>query len=119
MAGRGRLDPAPTPHRLADALPAVLRDAPPGEPAFLDRFCGGLDGVFAPIFTTLDALEAYVDPRLTPSDFLPWMRGWVGLAAEVGLSERSSRTFVREAAELYRWQGTARGHVMTPGPRPR
>ena len=108
MAGRRALEDVTSPHPMAPRLPAVLREAPPGRSSFVDGFCTALDSVLAPVFVTLDGLEAYVDPQLAPADFLPWLRTWVGLSEEVALPEAASRAFVREAAELYRWQGTTR-----------
>ena len=45
---------------------------------FARGLCAGLDEVLAPCPVTLDCLEAYFDPRLTPPDFLEWLAAWVG-----------------------------------------
>jgi phage tail-like protein len=103
---RRELEGVTSRHPLAAALPAVLREDPHGEPGFVERFCGALDEVLAPIALTLDALEAYVDPRIAPRDFLRWLRRWPGLPEEIALSEAATRAFVLEAAELHRWWGT-------------
>jgi phage tail-like protein len=76
--------------------------------AFLERFCAGLDGVLAPILVTLDSLDAYVDPRVTPDEFLDWLGRWVALGARLRWEEESWRTLIEEAANLFRWRGTAR-----------
>jgi phage tail-like protein len=73
------------------------------------RWCLGLDEVIAPAIVTLDCLDAYLDPSLTPFDFLDWLAGWVGLALDQNWSERRRRTLIRRAVELYRWRGTTKG----------
>jgi phage tail-like protein len=79
------------------------------EDGFSLRLCAGLDEVLAPAVVTLDCVEAYLDPSLTPSDFLDWLAGWVGMSLDQNWSEEKRRALVQRAAELYRWQGTARG----------
>ena len=37
------------------------------------------DEVLAPVIGTIDNFSAYLDPALTPEDFLDWLAGWVGL----------------------------------------
>jgi phage tail-like protein len=76
---------------------------------FVLRYVAGLDDVLAPVLVALDCLWAYFDPRLTPPDFLSWLAGWVGVAADQGWSHDRRRALVMQAAELYRWQGTAVG----------
>lgn len=73
------------------------------------RLVAGLDDVLAPALVAMDCLWTYIDPRLAPTDFLDWLTGWVGLAADLGWSEDRTRALVMQAVELYRWQGTARG----------
>jgi phage tail-like protein len=36
-----------------------------------------LHEVLAPVVATIDCLGAYLDPALTPEDFLRWLGGWV------------------------------------------
>ena len=63
------------------------------------------------MFLTLDCLEAYVDPRLTPLDFLPWLAGWVGLDVDETLPEARRRAVVAEWARLHHQHGTRAGLV--------
>ena len=44
------------------------------------RLMTAFDEELAPILCTLDNLEAYVDPRLAPTDFVDWLSGWIGLS---------------------------------------
>ncbi len=70
---------------------------------------GGLDAVLAPIFSTIDNFDSYLDPRLTPDDFLAWLGGWVGIALDESWDEDRRRAIVARAVELYRLRGTAAG----------
>jgi phage tail-like protein len=95
-----------TPHRLESLLPSLFL-----EDTFALGICSALDDVLAPVPVTLDCLDAYFDPHLTPADFLDWLAGWVGLSLDQNWSEAQRRALVRQAGELYRWQGTIRGIV--------
>jgi phage tail-like protein len=74
---------------------------------FVERFCRGLDEVVAPVLVTLDSLDVYVDPQLTPDAFLSWLGGWVALGARLRWPEDSWRTLIDEASDLFRRRGTA------------
>ena len=67
--------------------------------------------MLAPVFATLDCLDAYVDPWLAPEDFLEWLAGWVGVVIDEGWPIERSRAFIANIVELYRWRGTIRGLV--------
>lgn len=103
-AVRGALGGLASPHPLEQWLPDVFE---PDEDAFLVRFCRAFDDVLAPIFATLDSLEAYVDPRLTADDFVPWLAHWVAVDQDLGWPEDRMRAFIAEAAPLYRRWGTS------------
>jgi phage tail-like protein len=93
-----------TPDPLASLLPGLFL-----EDEFALGICAGLDGVLAPVPVTLDCLDAYFDPHLTPLDFLEWLAGWVGVSLDHNWSEAQRRALVNQAGDLYRWQGTLRG----------
>lgn len=101
---RGLVDGLESPHPLGTALPALFQ-----EDGFTQRFTAALDDVLAPVFCTLDNLEAYFDPRLAPADFIAWLAGWVGLSLDDNWPVERQRALVADAADLYRWRGTARG----------
>jgi phage tail-like protein len=134
FSGRGLMPDSIAPRTLGSLLPGVFLepvyrrrdededyqesrrevvedDEDRGGPEFIQAFCAGLDVVLAPASVTLDCLDAYFDPRPTPSDFLDWLAGWVGLSLDQNWSEQQRRDLVMEAGELYRWQGTVRGIV--------
>lgn len=102
--GRRGVPGLPTRHPISSLLPGLYQ-----EDDFARRFTSGLDEVLAPVFCTLDSLDAYVDPELAPMDFVRWLSDWVGMALDETWPEASQRALVRRAAELYRWRGTVRG----------
>ena len=115
-SGRGLMPSTASPRALESLLPGVFlepvdRKEERGGPEFVRGFCAGLDGVLAPAAVTLDCMEAYFDPRLTPPDYLDWLAGWVGLVLDQNWSEEQRRALVLEAGELYRWHGTVRGII--------
>ncbi|MBW3555981.1 MAG: phage tail protein [Actinobacteria bacterium] len=93
-----------TPHPIGLQLPGLFQDDD-----FTRRFTWALDEVLAPVFVTLDAIEAYVDPWLAPGDFLLWLSEWVGIPIDHDLPEERKRALVARAADLYGWAGTAKG----------
>ncbi|GGP39287.1 phage tail protein [Streptomyces calvus] len=96
----------PSRHPIGEQLPAVYADDD-----FAQRFTAGLDTVLAPVFATLDNLAAYLDPRVTPADFLAWLASWVGAADDPRRPVELRREAVVRAVELHRWRGTGRGLV--------
>lgn len=96
----GLVSPAP----VIGHLPAIFQEDP-----FTQRFTDAFDRVLAPVFATLDSLDAYIDPTLSPFDFLEWLAGWVGLAIDEDWPLVRQRTFVSEAVKVYRLRGTAAG----------
>ncbi|OIK07561.1 phage tail protein [Streptomyces monashensis] len=96
----------PSRHPIGGLLPALYADDD-----FAQRFTAGLDTVLAPVFTTLDSLPAYLDPRVAPLDFVAWLASWVGAADDPEWSAELRREAVVRAMELHRWRGTRRGLV--------
>jgi phage tail-like protein len=92
-----------TPHPLGPALPSLYQ-----EDKLAQRFMSAFDVAMAPIFCTLDNLDAYFDPYLAPADFLTWLGTWVGLRLDENWSDDKQRALVAGAAGLFRWRGTAR-----------
>jgi phage tail-like protein len=101
---RALIEGLETPHPIGLELPGLFHDDD-----FTQRFTAALDDVLAPIFLTLDAIEAYVDPWLAPDDFLTWLSEWMGIPIEEDLPDRRKRMLVARAAILYGWAGTAKG----------
>jgi phage tail-like protein len=101
---RGLVPGLETAHPLGATLPALYQDDD-----FAQRFLSGFDEGLAPILSTLDNFDSYLDPSLTPDDFLDWLAGWVGIALDDSWEDARRRTIVARAAELYRMRGTAAG----------
>ncbi len=102
--GRGSAPRVAVRHRLGDALPAMFLDD-----AFIQRFCDGLDEVLTPVPSALDNFSAFLDPQLTPPDFLEWLAGWVGIDIDHTWPIERRRAMVARATELYRRRGTISG----------
>lgn len=101
---RAMIDGLESAHPIGLELPGLYQDDD-----FTQRFTAALDAVLAPIFITLDAVEAYIDPWLAPEDFLDWLSDWVGITIDPDLPEARQRAVVARAAELFTWAGTTKG----------
>ena len=101
---RGGVAGLASPHPLGLAMPAIYL-----EDDFTQRFLAALDEVLAPVLLPLDCLDSHFDPALAPEDFLDWLAGWVAVPVDEGWPLRLRRELVRQAVELHRWRGTARG----------
>ena len=66
-----------TQSRLLTYLPSLYADDP-----FLGQFLMIFDSLWQPMERQLNQLYAYFDPRLTPSEFLPWLSTWVDLVLD-------------------------------------
>jgi phage tail-like protein len=102
--GRAAVPALTSPHPLGGFLPALYH-----EDEFAQSLTAALDVVLAPVFSSLDNLEAYLDPGLAPEDFLDWLGGWVGLVVDETWPLDRRRAFISHAHELYRMRGTAKG----------
>ncbi len=104
FSGRGVVPGLGVPRKLIETMPAIFQ-----EDFFTNRFTDGLDDCLAPIISTLDCLYAYVDPYLTPTDFLDWLAGWVGMVLDETWAEDRRRATLAHAVELYLMRGTVEG----------
>jgi phage tail-like protein len=93
-----------SPHPLIEGMPGLYQ-----EDDFTQRWLSAFDDVLAPVFLSLDGLPAYLDPSITPDDFLGWLAGWVGVLLDENWPIERRRDFVAQAAELYRLRGTTAG----------
>lgn len=103
---RGLVPGLVNPYPLVIHLPAAYQ----GE-AFTEQFLSAFDDALAPLLTTLDTIDAYLDPALTPPDFLGWLAGWMGIELDENWSESQQRRLIAEAVALLQWRGTRRGMV--------
>jgi phage tail-like protein len=101
---RATINALESPAPLGPMLPAIYQ-----EDDFSMRFIAGFDDVLAPILLTLDCLIDYFDPALTPTDFLEWLAGWVGMEIDESWATERRRAAVATAVEMYRMRGTISG----------
>jgi phage tail-like protein len=94
------LSPVPTITRL----PAILQ-----EDDFLGRALPAFDDLVAPVYSTLDNLDAYVRPEYAPADFLEMLAGWVDISVDEEWTDQQRRRIVADAAGLHRRVGTVGG----------
>jgi phage tail-like protein len=112
VSRNGLATPGPMPVRSAGGerstylqyLPAPYQ----GDP-FMGRFLMIFERILGPIERTIDTLPAMFDPRLAPSELLPWLASWVGVELDENWPESRQRQLILWAARLYRWRGTRRG----------
>lgn len=107
---RGLIEGLPSPHPLGAALPTLYL-----EDDLAQRLTQALDVVIAPVFNVLDNFDAYLDARLCPADFLPWLGVWAGIAFDEGWSESHRRSLLAAGAELQACSGTRRGLLRAVG----
>jgi phage tail-like protein len=103
-SARGTTVGLPVTQPLIEKLPALYQEG-----GFLEQFTSGLDVVLAPVFATLDCLDAYIDPEVSPEDFLGWLGDWVGLRLDEDWTVERRRRLVAAAATLFAARGTAHG----------
>src|SRR5437879_2123507 len=111
---RGFVPGLASPHPLGDRLPAMYL-----EDSLVQRMTHAFDVVLAPIFSSLDNLDAYVDPELAPADFLLWLGDWVGLALDEAWPEERRRAVGDGAAGGWRPPRACTGAGARPGAWPR
>lgn len=104
---RGLIDGAATMTPISAGLPALYADDD-----FAQRFTAALDEVLAPVVGSVDNMAAYLDPRLAPADFLPWLGQWLGIPADRLTATSVAdvemlRDLLGNAADLSARRGTA------------
>ena len=100
----GVVGEAASPRSLLGGLPGIYQ-----EDDFGSRWVSAFDDLLAPVFHSLDSLDAYIDPVLTPEDFLSWLASWVGVVLDENWPIERRREFVANAVSLYRLRGTPAG----------
>jgi phage tail-like protein len=102
--GRGVVSGLVNPRPYLEELPALLQE---------DEFCGrltrGFDDVIAPIYSTLDCWDSYLEADLAPDDFIDWLASWVGVEIDEHWPLERRRRLIKEIVVLYRIRGTSAG----------
>jgi phage tail-like protein len=85
-------------------LPALYR-----EDELIGRFVMLFESFWKPIEGQIDNVALYLDPWMTPREFLPWLASWLNLVLDDRLSEERKRWLIQSALSLYRRRGTREG----------
>lgn len=101
---RGAIEGLDSPHPMGIGLPALYQ-----QDEFTQRFVAGFDDVLAPLFATLDCVDAYFDARIAPADFLVWLAQWVGVRLDETWPLERRRALVAQMVGLYGSRGTVSG----------
>ena len=104
---RGLVEELASTRPLIGTLPGIYQ-----EDELATLLTGVFDDAFAPVLSTIDNLPAYLDPALTPDDFVDWLAGWVGILPDETWPIERRRALVALAVQLYRRRGTAAGLAM-------
>ncbi len=83
-------------------LPAIFQ-----EDDFTVRWLAAFDEITAIIDTTVDCFPSYLDPDLSPEDFLVWVGSWLGAEPDEELPLPLRRKLVASLVDLYGRRGTA------------
>lgn len=98
---RGYVQDLQTPFPLIQAVPPML-----AQDQFIQRMLPAFDDVLAPIISTLDCLDSYFDPQITPEDFLRYLSTWVTSHIGNEMSIPGLRHEVSTAVAASQWRGT-------------
>jgi len=101
---RGLVPGLASPAPMGPTLPGLYQEDP-----FTQNFISAFDDALAPVMSTIDNFSAYLDPALTPEDFLDWLAGWVGVLLDETWPIERRRAFIAIASQLYKTRGTAAG----------
>lgn len=120
LAGNGRITPRvralrawyPRFSYLREYLPAAYREDA-ASASFLDRFLGNVEGELTTLEDRIAAAQVLFDPRTVPPEFLEWLAGWMGAAADASWSEAKKRLFLAHAMEMFAGRGTREGLIRS------
>jgi phage tail-like protein len=104
---RGLVGELRSPVALIGTLPGIYQDDD-----LARSLTAAFDDAFAPIVSTIDNMPSYLDPALTPDDFIDWLAGWVGLVPDETWPIERRRAMVAVAWQVYRKRGTVAGLTM-------
>ena len=74
--------------------------------SFLQRLLAPMAGLEDDIAAQSDERHALLKPCSTPAAALPWLARWLGLTLDERWSDNARRSFIKEAAWLFRLRGT-------------
>lgn len=80
---------------------------------FLERFLSIFGHFFRELHQQIDHMPRVLDPQLSEGEFLRWLAGWVGLAADDSWDDELLRRYLQMMPELYRIRGTKEAMLRT------
>jgi phage tail-like protein len=92
------------PSQYLKYLPAIY-----SEDNFMGRFLNIFENILTPVEQTIDQIDLYFDPKLSPEGLLPWLASWVDLVLDEEWPLEKRRQLIGAAVQLYRLRGTRRG----------
>ncbi len=100
--------------RLLNYLPAIYQKQAEEDGDPLKTFLIAFEDCFSRIDKTIDNIDTFFDPFLTPADqeggdFLRWLASWVSLEIDEGWPEWKKRKLIKEAHSLYEMRSTSKG----------
>ena len=117
---RGPIGDVPfvSPRPLCSVVPGMLLD----DDLFL-ALCLALDDLLTPALAAVDCFPAYLDPLLTPDDFLAWLGALVGseprrssiAAAVAGYGDRGTATGLRASVAAAAGLDPSQVTIVDPG----
>lgn len=115
LSGNGTASPALSQVRLEfnhkgyeEDLPAIYRNRPACDD-FLQRLLALCESFFAELEDQIEQLPVFFDPAATPSEFLPWLAGWLALELDEKWSTEEQRKLIQQAFAMYGRRGTVEG----------
>lgn len=105
-AGRGAVPGLRSPFPIVNFTPGMLADD-----LLVQQLLDALDEVLAPVISTLDCMDAYLDPDLAPIDMVKYLASWLLAEVDDEWDEAAVRRDVRLAHARSKWAGTARSVV--------
>jgi phage tail-like protein len=100
---RGAIPGLASPFPLVNFTPGMLADD-----ALVQLLLEALDEVLAPAISTLDCMDAYLDPDLAPIDMVKYLASWLLAEVDDEWDEGAVRRDVRQAHARAKWAGTSR-----------
>ncbi|BAZ00627.1 phage tail protein [Tolypothrix tenuis PCC 7101] len=95
--------------RFLLAFEGILSGLPEAETQFHPQIVDHNTPTSWGLETLISQIHTYFDPQQTPTEFLPWLAGWVALSLRDDWDEKTKRQFISQIVPLYQIRGTVPG----------
>lgn len=95
--------------RFLLAFEGILSGLPESETQFQPQIVDHNTPTSWGLETLISQIHTYFDPQQTPTEFLPWLAGWVALSLRDDWDEKTKRQFISQIVPLYQIRGTVPG----------